>query len=89
MPTSLDVSGKKVWMAEAGPIPYNMETGKIVTLGPNSPEATPVAAGARLLVDVEFGRGRNLFELSQGLWNEAGEGSPALPYTGSLVMVNK
>ena len=48
------------------------------------------ASGARLLVDVEFGRGRTLFALSQGFWEGTSEdaGTPANPDTGSLVRVN-
>ena len=88
VPTGLDVSENTVYMAEAGPVPHEPEDGKVVTFGPNSSEATTVATGARLLVDVEVGRGRILFALSQGIWDGAGEGSPALPNTGSLLMVN-
>ena len=48
-----------------------------------------VAAGAPLLVDVEFGRGRTLLGLSQGHFTEGHpEGSPADPDTGALVQVN-
>jgi hypothetical protein len=47
-----------------------------------------VASGARLVVDVELGRGETLFALSQGIWDGVQEGSPALPNTGSLVKVN-
>lgn len=47
-----------------------------------------VAEGARLLVDVEFGRGRSLNALSQGVFrNGDPEGAPAMPNTGSLVKV--
>ncbi len=47
--------------------------------------------GAPLLVDVEFGRGRTMFALSQGIWEGTPEeaGKPANPETGSLVRVNK
>jgi hypothetical protein len=48
-----------------------------------------VAAGSRLLVDVEFGRGRTLYALSQGIFGGGPAGSPALPNTGALVKVNK
>jgi hypothetical protein len=41
-----------------------------------------------LLVDVEFGRGRTLYALSQGLFGGGPAGSPAQPNTGSLVKVN-
>ncbi|WP_170106617.1 ScyD/ScyE family protein [Christiangramia gaetbulicola] len=87
VPTGLDVLGHTVYMAEAGPVPHNPEDGKVVAFGPNSSDVTTIASGARLLVDVEFGRGRSLFALSQGIWNEEGEGSPAFPDTGSLVQV--
>jgi hypothetical protein len=46
-----------------------------------------VASGAPLLVDVESGRGRDLFALSQGDFSGGPAGSPALPDTGSLVKV--
>ena len=47
-----------------------------------------MASGARLAVDVEFGRGRTLFALSQGFWDGPFEGTPAQPNTGALVKVN-
>jgi len=45
---------------------------------------------ARLAADwgVEFGLGRRLHALSQGEWNGAFDGSPALPNTGALFEVN-
>jgi hypothetical protein len=49
-----------------------------------------VASGARLLVDVEFGRGRTLYALAQGFFIPGhGEGTPAEPNTGALVKVNR
>lgn len=45
-------------------------------------------AGASLLVDVEFGRGRTLYALSQGIHTSGSEGSPAEVNTGALVRVN-
>ena len=88
VPTGLAVSGNTVYMAEAGPVPHEPEDGKVVSFGPKSPTATEVASGASLLVDVEFGRGRNLFALSQGVFGGGPPGSPAQPNTGSLVKVN-
>jgi hypothetical protein len=88
VPTGLEVSGKTVYMAEAGPVPHEPEDGKVVSFGPKSPTATEVASGARLLVDVEFGRGRTLYALSQGVFGGGPAGSPAQPNTGSLVKVN-
>jgi hypothetical protein len=89
VPTGLAVKGNTVYMAEAGPVPHLPENGKVVSFGLKSPTATLVASGARLLVDVEFGRGSTLYALAQGVWNGLGEGSSALPNTGSLVKVNK
>ena len=37
---------------------------------------------------MEFGRGRTLYALSQGVWDGAFPGSPALPNTGALVKDN-
>ena len=88
VPTGLAVSGDTVYVAQAGPIPHLPETGRVVAFHPGDSAATQVAAGARLLVDVEFGRGRTLFALAQGVWDGPYEGTPALPDTGSLVRVN-
>jgi sugar lactone lactonase YvrE len=88
VPTGLDVSGQAVYMAEAGPLPHLPEDGKVVVFGPTSTTVTEVASGARLAVDVEFGRGRTLFALSQGVWDGVEAGEPALPNTGALMRVN-
>jgi hypothetical protein len=88
VPTGLAVSGNTVYMAEAGPVPHEPEDGKVVSFGPKSSTATEVASGASLLVDVEFGRGRALYALSQGDFGGGPPGSPAAPNTGSLVKVN-
>ncbi len=65
------------------------QNGKVVSFGPNSPTATDVASGAPLLVDVEFGRGRRLYALSQGDFPVGSPpATPALPDTGALVEVN-
>jgi hypothetical protein len=88
VPTGLAVSGNTVYMAEAGPVPHLPQDGKVVAFGPKSPTATEVASGARLPVDVEFGRGRKLYALSQGYHSGGPAGSPAEPDTGALVEVN-
>jgi hypothetical protein len=88
VPTGLAVHGHTVYMAEAGAVPHEPEDGKVVSFGPPSAGVTEVASGARLAVDVEFGRGRTLYVLSQGIWDGVAEGSPALPGTGSLMQVN-
>ncbi len=88
VPTGLETSGNRIYMSEAGPVPHDPANGKVVTFGSKSPSATEVASGAPLLVDVESGRGRDLFALSQGDYSGGPPGSPALPNTGSLVKVN-
>jgi hypothetical protein len=89
VPTGLDVRGNSIYVAQAGPIPHEPEDGKIVSFELKSPTATGVASGARLLVDVEFGRGKTLYALSQGVWDGPFEGAPALPDTGALLRVNR
>ncbi|GGO28695.1 ScyD/ScyE family protein [Deinococcus humi] len=88
VPTGLAIAGNAVYVAEAGPIPHLPQNGKVVAFRPGDKAATQVAAGARLLVDVKFGRGRTLFALAQGFWNGPYEGTPADPNTGSLVRAN-
>lgn len=90
VPTGLAVSGHSVYMAEAGPVPHLPEDGRVVKLRPKGRDATEVASGARLLVDVESGPRHRLYALSQGHFAVGSpEGSPALPNTGSLVRVNR
>jgi hypothetical protein len=89
VPTGLDVRGGTVYMAEAGPVPHLPETGRVVRFGPRSEAATEVASGARLLVDVEFGRGHKLYALSQGVFGGGDPGAPASPNTGALVKVRR
>ena len=88
VPTGLEVWGNTVYMTEAGPVPHLPQDGKVISFEFNSPTAIQAASGAPLLVDVEFGLGRDLYALAQGDYSGAGEGSPALPNTGSLVKVN-
>jgi sugar lactone lactonase YvrE len=89
VPTGLATWGNRVLMAEAGPVPHLPQHGKVVTFSPGAPTATEIAAGARLAVDVEFGLGRSLFALSQGVFTPGNpEGSPADPDTGALLRVN-
>jgi hypothetical protein len=90
VPTGLAVWGNTVYVALAGPVPHLPQNGKVVSFQTKSPSATEVASGARLLVDVEFGRGRSLYALSQGVFPVGSEpGSPALPNTGALVKGNE
>jgi hypothetical protein len=89
VPTGLEVRGKTIYMAEAGPVPHLPENGKVVSFRPTSPTAREVASGSPLLVDVEFGRGHRLYALSQGVGSGGPEGAPALLNTGALVKVNR
>jgi hypothetical protein len=89
VPTGLAVSGNTVYVAQAGPVPHLPENGRVVSVKANSRAVQEVAAGAPLLVDVEFGRGRTLLALAQGHFTPGNpEGSPADPDTGTLVIVN-
>jgi hypothetical protein len=92
VPTGLDVSGDRIYLAEAGPVPHMPQDGKIVSFEPGSSIAETVASGARLAVDVEKGRGRTLFALSQGEFpcggDPASAGSPASHDTGALMKAN-
>ena len=88
VPTGLDVSGRNIYLAQTGPAPHNPEDGKIVSFGPKSDQVTLEASGAPLLLDVEFGRGRSLYGLSQGVWNGDFPGSPAIENDGALWEVN-
>ena len=92
VPTGLDVHGKRIYVGQAGPIPHLPQNGKVVRFTPRT-TAKQVAAGASLIVDVEFGRGRQLYALSQGIWDlpviPENEGAPASPDTGRLLRVTK
>ncbi len=87
-PTGLAVRGKRVYVAEAGPVPHLPENGRIVSFAPRQHAATLVASGAPLLVDVEFSSGGRPFALSQGRFTPGQPpGAPADPNTGSLERV--
>ncbi len=90
MPTGLAIHGQTIYMAEAGPTPHLPQDGRVVAFGAKPSVVTEVASGAPLLVDVEFGRGRTLYALSQGVF-PAGSipATPALPDTGALLEVNE
>jgi hypothetical protein len=92
VPTGLEVHGRTIYMGQAGPIPHLPQNGKVVRFTPWS-AATDVASGASLIVDVEFGPGRRLYALSQGIWDlpqiPENEGAPASANTGRLVQVER
>ena len=89
VPTGLERVGKRIFFTELGPIPHHPETGKVFELHPRSGAATELASGASMLLDVEQGPGGKLYALSQGQWDGVGEGSPAFPDTGRLVVVHR
>jgi len=90
VPTGLEVRGRTIYVAQAGPVPHLPEDGKVVAFRPTSTRVRDVAAGSRLLVDVEFGRKGRLYALSQGVFPPGNpEGSPALPNTGALVRASR
>jgi hypothetical protein len=72
-------------LGEAGANPGN--AGKIVAIDARSRAVTDVAGPARLVVDVERGRGQTLFVLSQGT-GSVGPGLPADHDTGKLLRVD-
>jgi len=91
VPTGLEVHGKTVYMGQAGPSPHLPADGKVVAIDAKSLDTWEIASGAPLVVDVEFGQGRRLYALAQGLWSgtpDVDDGAPADPNTGSLVEIN-
>lgn len=88
VPTGLAIDGSTAYLARAGAAPHAPEEGKIIAFGPGWESVGEVAAGAPLLVDVEFGGGRRLYALAQGTWNGDFPGSPAFPLTGSLMKLD-
>jgi hypothetical protein len=70
-------------------VPHLPEDGKIVSFKKRIDEVTEIAAGGPLLVDVEFGKGKDLFGLAQGVFTPGNPaGSPANPNTGQLLEVD-
>lgn len=97
-PTGLEAAGNTVYVAQAGPIPHLGQDAKVVAIKSPSGRATEVAAGRTgeevgLTVDVESGRGRQLYALLQGDWDfpiaPENAGLPASPNTGALVEIER
>jgi hypothetical protein len=88
VPTGLEVTKHRVFITQLGPIPHEPEDGKVLALRRGS-DPIEVASGASMLIDVERGPHGKLYALSQGQWNGEGEGTPALPNTGRLVIVKR
>lgn len=98
VPSGLEVWGNRILMAAAGPVPHTPDTGKVYSLNRKATSASVIAGGEPLIVDVERGRGDDLYALSQGIWVyppgcEGVEpppcaGAPATPGTGALLEVD-
>ncbi|MFH8248794.1 ScyD/ScyE family protein [Microbacterium sp. B2969] len=88
VPTGLQLDGSKLYVAEAGPVPYNPADGRVVAVNVNNPVERTVAVGYSLVVDVEAAS-CGLYALSQGDSPGMVEpGSPGLPNSGELLRVN-
>ena len=86
VPTGLEVTGNRVYVAQLGPVPHPPQDGKVVAFEFGSSIATDVASGARMVIDVERGRGRTLLAISHG--DPGGpEFFPATPNTGDLLQI--
>ena len=94
VPTGLEVWGNRVHVAAAGPTPHTPATGRVFQLDRKGSSTTAIASGIPLIVDVERGRGDDLYALSQGIWVPPPgcevdpapcAGAPASPGTGALV----
>jgi hypothetical protein len=65
------------------------ENGKVISFEEKKGGIEVVASGGRLLVDVELGKGKELFALAQGHFTPGEDpGSPADPDTGQLLRVD-
>jgi len=92
VPTGLEHVGPLVVVGQAGPVPHTPATGRALALWRTHDRAFPIASGAPLLVDVEFGPRHRLYGLAQGDWpyegQEGKEGFPAAPNTGFLMLAD-
>lgn len=86
-PAGLAVRGNSVYVAETGPIPHRPEDGRVSVFGTRRVPKV-IAAGTGLPLDVEFGPSNRLYALAQGEWDGVFPGDPALPDSGSLLLVN-
>lgn len=96
VPTGIEVSRGRVYIAQAGPVPHRPSDARVVEVSVRTGAVTTVgsgrgATGPGLTVDVERGRDGTLYALLQGVWDLAptpdNEGSPASPGTGQLVAI--
>lgn len=91
VPTGLAVSGNKVYLTEAGPVPYRPEDSRLTTFGLHGAAPREIASGYSLLVDVAVGPHSRLYALSQGdsPGPDVQPADPAKPDTGRLLRVNR
>ena len=90
VPTGLEVTRNKVYVAQAGPVPHNPEDGRVISLNRWNWDEREVASGYPLLVDVEKGKCGRLYALSNGQPMDPPEvAEPAEPDTGALLRVKR
>jgi hypothetical protein len=90
VPTGWRCGARPSTWPRPAPSPTCPRTARWWRSGQRRPLFRDVAAGGRLLVDVEFGPRHRLYALSQGVFSPGNpEGSPALPNTGALVKANR
>lgn len=74
VPTGLDIGHDRVYLAQAGPVPHDPATGKVVSFVPGAATAQDVAAGASILTDVELSDDRRGHGHRTGLHADRGYG---------------
>lgn len=90
VPAGITTTTDRVYLAQTGAIVNDAEIGAVVSFDPADPMATRVvAADISMAVDVQFGPGRTLYALSQGVYGGGDPGTPAAPNTGSLLRLNQ
>jgi hypothetical protein len=102
VPTGIDIARRRVFLAEAGPVPHLPADGRVVAFTLGATTAHYIASGASILTDVEVSNahqshGRQhgehrhgpVYAISNGIYSGAPEGSPGVPDTGSLVKANE
>jgi hypothetical protein len=88
VPTGLEVTHKKVYVGESGPVPHADETGRVISLNHHYRSERLVASGEPLIVDVESSKCGRLYALSNGEPTpNAGPATPAKAGTGTFLRV--
>jgi hypothetical protein len=95
VPTGLETRGRTVYVSEVGPVPVAgrpLPAGKVISFNRRSPvprQATVVASGSTMTIDVEYGPDGTLYALSQGVPAVGIQpADAAIPNTGKLLRVN-